>query len=258
VLVEPQTNWRARWYYILRNKTTGKCYVGQTVKPNMDSYCGSGKYWVTHCKKHGGHNRQNIEVLEQVWAINEQQATDWLDQFERNNPDYFLRSNSVWANRAKETTNDSAFAGVTAEQRLEYAIAGGLATVINRPNFYSEMGLQQGRRNADSGHMQAIQKIGCVLGGKAVGYKNLQSFVGTEKDLEMRREQGRKVSLIRHKDKDPQSGNSQFAVKIGKRSGETKKLFARFCKQMGIINPGSNFKNVDRSAFAQWRVTNAC
>lgn len=222
----------------------------------MDFYCGSGQYWVVHCQKHGGHDRQNLEVLEQVWIEDQDKAQKWLDDFEATNQGYFLRSNHLWANRAKETTSDSAFAGITPDQRLEYATAGGIKTASTRPDHYVRMGKQQGRVNAESGHMQAIQKVGCVLGGKAVGLKNLQSFIGSPEDLEMRKEQGRKMSFRRHTDKDPQTGKSLFAIKIGKKSGETKKLIAEFCRQAGIVSPGSNYKNVDRSEFARWRASN--
>jgi hypothetical protein len=252
----PQSSWRPRWYYILRNKTSGKLYVGQTVQANMDFYCGSGQYWIVHCQKHGGHDRQNIEVVEQVWMTDQIRAQQWLDDFESTNPGYFLRSDDLWANRAKETTSDSAFAGITPDQRLEYATAGGIKTASTRPDHYVRMGKQQGRVNAESGHMQAIQKVGCVLGGKTVGLKNLQSFIGSPEDLEMRKDQGRKMSLRRHADKDPETGKSLFGMKIGKKSGETRRLISEFCKQMSIVRPGSNYKNVDRSAFAAWRARN--
>ena len=55
-------NWTPRTYYILRNKTTGMKYMGQTTK-DINSYLGSGTYWQNHCKSNGGLNKKNIEVL---------------------------------------------------------------------------------------------------------------------------------------------------------------------------------------------------
>jgi len=110
--VTKSEEWRPRWFYILRNKTSGKLYVGQTVRKNMDNYCGSGRYWKAHCRKHGGHTRSNIEVVEQTWFTSETHANEWLDILAESAPDYFLCSNEAWANQARETTKDSAFCGV--------------------------------------------------------------------------------------------------------------------------------------------------
>jgi hypothetical protein len=104
--------WRPRWYYKLRNKTTGKGYTGQTVRRNMDSYCGSGGYWKAHCRKYGGLDRNNIEVVSQQWITSKEEAQAWLDQFELENPCYYLSSNTDWANEIRETTSDSTGAGM--------------------------------------------------------------------------------------------------------------------------------------------------
>ena len=104
-------DWRPRWYYIMRNVTTGMLYVGQTYNLTTRSYCGSGKYWVTHCKKHA--------------------------------------------------------------------------------------------------------------------------------------------------EKDPVTGKSYHAVKVGKASGVTRGLMKQFCKEHGIDSPGVNYINMDKSAFKQWRAQHA-
>jgi kynurenine formamidase len=238
----------------MQNMTSGLKYVGQTYNLHKRSYCGSGQYWVTHCKKHGGHGRKNIKLLDQFWAETEAEAQQWLDAFEKDNPDYFKATNTAWANRAKETTADSAFCGVTKEKRIEYARAGGLASA-QVPGLMSRMAARQGQINVQSGHMQRIQKIGCVLGGKKTGAKNLQSFHGTERAIALSKANGSKVSTKRHAEKDPTTGKSKFAVRIGVASNATKKLMAEFWKEFGVGSPGSNYANMDREAFKAWRAS---
>jgi hypothetical protein len=245
-------DWRSRWYYVMRNMTTGMRYVGQTYNLTTRSYCGSGQYWVTHCKKHGGYGRKNIEVVEKFWAENEAQAQQWLDAFEAKNPDYFVRSNTAWANRARETTGNSAFCGVTSEKRVEYARAGGLATA-QMPGHMSKMAAVQGKINAKSGHIQEIQKTGCVLGGKKTGPILGRKMAESGQLLEFARMGGRAVSVQRHAKKDLATGQSLFAVKLGKASGVTRGLMKQFCKEHGIDSPGVNYININKSAFKQWR-----
>lgn len=249
--------WNPRWYYIMQNKTTGMKYVGQTYNLESRSYCGSGQYWTAHCKKYGGHNRKNIDVVERFYASTEQEAQTWLDAFESKNPDYFVRSNDAWANRARETTQDSAFCGLTKDQRIEYATLGGFSTA-NNPGHMSRMASIQGKINAESGHMKEIQKIGCSLGGKIAGKINGKKAVENGQLAKAAIEGGRKIALMRHAEKDESTGKSLFAVKIGQKSGETKKLMRQFCKEQGIIKPGINYVNIDRNAFNQWRISHAC
>jgi hypothetical protein len=249
-------NWRPRWYYVMLNKTSGMRYVGQTYNLTTRSYCGSGQYWVAHCTKHGGYGRKNIEVVEKFWAEDEAQAQQWLNAFEADNPNYFVRSNTAWANRARETTGNSAFCGVTKEKRAEYARAGGLATA-QMPGHMSSMAAAQGRINTESGHIQRIQKIGCVLGGKVAGIKNGQAAVVSGQLARAAILGGRAISLARHAEKDAQSGKSSFAVQIGKASGVTRGLMKRFCKEQGVNNPGTNYVNMDKKAFEAWRANHA-
>lgn len=108
--------WRPRTYYIMRNKTSGKLYVGQTTK-DITRYRGSGGLWINHCKKHGGHNKKNIEVLWSHYFICEKSAQMWLDQFAIDNPGYDSKMNEAWANECLENTKDSALAGDGSLQR---------------------------------------------------------------------------------------------------------------------------------------------
>jgi hypothetical protein len=250
-------NWRPRWYYVMLNKTSGMRYVGQTYNLTTRSYCGSGQYWVAHCTKHGGYGRKNIEVVEKFWAEDEAQARQWLDAFEAKNPDYFVRSNTAWANRARETTGNSAFCGVTSEKRVEYARAGRAAMVRAHPDVLARVGAKQGKINAESGHMQRIQKIGCVLGGKIVGPTLGRRMVESGHMDRICRLGGAEVSAMRHAEKDPATGQSLFAVKLGKASGVTRGLMNQFCKEHGVNNPGTNFVNMDKKAFEAWRENHA-
>ena len=245
-------NWRSRWYYVMRNKTSGIQYVGQTYNLHTRSYCGSGQYWIAHCKKHGGYSKKNIELVHEFWAVTLEQAQAWLDDFEVKNPNYFVRSNTAWANRARETTGNSAFCGVTKEKRKEYARAGGLASA-QMPGHMSKMAEIQGKANAESGHMQRIQKIGCSLGGKAAGSKNGKASVANGQLAKAAVLGCRTVSLARHNQKNALTGKSAFAIKIGQASGRTKKLMAEFCKIHGIQKPGVNYCNMDRQAFNAWK-----
>lgn len=245
-------NWRPRWYYVMLNKTSGMRYVGQTFNLDSRSYCGSGQYWVAHCKKHGGYGRKNIEVLQRFWAETETLAQGWLGAFEAENPNYFERNNTAWANRAKETTGDSAFCGVTKEDRVAYSKAGGVAAA-KIPGHMSRMAAVQGKANAESGHMQSIQKIGCVLGGKIVGPILGRRMVESGHMARICKLGGAAVSSMRHAEKDPETGKSVFAVRLGKACGATRKLMAQFCKEQGITKPGVNYVNMDRQAFHQWR-----
>ena len=223
-----QATWQPRWYYVMRNKTSGKKYAGQTVRENMDKYCGSGKYWTNHCKKHGGRGRQNIEVLEQIWVADKVQAQEWLDAFAAENGKYWLRENTIWANACKETTGDSAFLGVDwsdpvmAERRKEISkIAGKIALESGQFKKYCAAGGKvvgkiQGKKNLETGHWANCQAL--------ANKKNMES--GQFK---------------------------RFCSAGGKASGETKRLKTQFCKFFGISNPGNNFKNIDKAAFQAWK-----
>ena len=179
-------------------------------------------------------------------------AQKWLDIFEQANPNYFERSNAEWANCAQETTKNSAFCGVSKEDRVVYAKAGGIATA-KIPGHMSSMAAIQGKTNAESGHMQRIQKIGCSLGGMVAGSKNGRTAVNNGQLAKAAILGGKAASMARHAQKDKSTGKSIFAVKSGKASGVIKGLMAEFCKLNEITKPGVNYCNMDRQAFNVWR-----
>lgn len=247
--------WRPRWYYVMRNNTSGLKYIGQTVNLHSRKYCGSGKYWIAHCKKHGGFNRNNIKIIDSFFAEKEEEAIHWLTVFEQENPKYFDINNEEWANQVIETTKDSAFFGLSKTQRLIFSKSGGNSTFKKRPELYAKNGKRQGTINAQTGHMQNIQKIGCVLGGKSAGSKNGKLAVSSGQLHRITHLGGKAACEKKHLIKE--NGKSKAAVEMGKKSGETKKLLAKFCNEFKIENPGTNYKNIDKSAFLEWKLSNA-
>jgi hypothetical protein len=238
----PQATWQPRWYYVMRNKTSGKKYAGQTVRENMDKYCGSGGYWKAHCKKHGGLDRQNIDVLEQIWVADKAQAQRWLDSFAAENGEYWLRSNTEWANVCKETTEDSPFAGFTDNQRKVNAKAGGKIGGKTQ-------GKIQGKKHAESGHMSRMGKIG----GKIAGKKNVESG-----HLAIICSAGGKIGGKIAGKKNVESGHWAKCRKIGgkigpKIRGQNLRLMSQFCKIFNVNSPGKNFINIDKAAFLAWK-----
>lgn len=100
--------WRSRYYYVMKNTTSGKLYAGQTTQ-NIQQYLGSGTYWINHCKAHGGYNKNNIELLEYHWFDYENDALQWLNNFENKNSEYWLTKE--WANQTQENTLDNPWYG---------------------------------------------------------------------------------------------------------------------------------------------------
>jgi hypothetical protein len=82
--------------------------MGQTSQ-SLDTYLGSGLYWVNHCKSHGGYNRTNIELIWSRFFTSESHAQMFLEDFEDWNPNYW--ESDLWANLVKETTDSSPFSG---------------------------------------------------------------------------------------------------------------------------------------------------
>lgn len=97
--------WTPRNYYIFKNKTSGKMYVGQTFG-SLSKYKGSGVYWKNHCKKHGGYNKENIKETWSHWFEDKELAQLFLDEFEDLYPNYYSYENTEWANEVQETTDD--------------------------------------------------------------------------------------------------------------------------------------------------------
>ena len=130
--------WIPRTYYILENNTSGKKYIGQT-RQNMNKYRGSGKYWKTHCAAHGGQTTENITVLFNKIFESSVNAAAFLADFEKNNPNYWMKANNEWANLVPETIDDSPLynaeiARKAAKDRLENGTHNFLCKVTARKN----------------------------------------------------------------------------------------------------------------------------
>jgi hypothetical protein len=254
------TQFRPRWYYILVNKTSGKKYVGQTVRESMDEYAGSGGYWKAHCKKHGGWDRSNVEVIQQVWLESKEEAQKWLDAFAAENDGYWLNDNVEWANVCKETTEDSAFAG--------------------NKEIQSKAGKIGGKKNVESGHLARIASAGGKIGGKKAAESGQLASVRTKESCSAGGKIGGKTAgkiavesghLARIRTKEFCSAGGKAAGKIavesgqwakrcsaggktaGKKRGEGMKLMSQFCKVFGITSPGNNYVNIDKSSFQAWK-----
>jgi hypothetical protein len=259
--------WRSRWYYILVNKTSGKKYIGQTVRADMEKYLGSGSYWKKHCAKHGGYNKENIKILEQHWYETELDAQQWLDLFAERNNNYWKDSNKEWANLAIETTKDSAFSGFDADKRKEVSVKG--ATVA-------------GRIAKNSGQIYKISSIGGKIGGKAT-HKQKDQITGKSihavKNGKLYGRLGGKIAGMMNAQKGRMSEigaiggavsgkiNGKLAAKRNMESGRwdeirrsgtiaaSKKvmLLRIYCRINGIEKPGKWFSNVNKDSFDDWK-----
>lgn len=110
--------WKPRWYYIKRNKTSGKLYFGQTTN-EVSSYLGSGKYWKSHCQKNGGFQKHNIENLFAEWFESETKAQEFVDFMGDWCPEYSKGgSGKKWANLLPENTGDSPWLGAGDSMKL--------------------------------------------------------------------------------------------------------------------------------------------
>ena len=96
------------YIYILKNKTTNKKYIGYTTQ-NIETYLGSGMYWKKHCKSNGGYNSDNIEKIWYEWYDDKLKALEFLNEFEKNNPEYW--KSDKWANLIAENLESSPFKG---------------------------------------------------------------------------------------------------------------------------------------------------
>lgn len=243
-----QDTWQARWYYVMRNKTSGKKYAGQTVRGNMDKYCGSGGYWKAHCKKHGGWDRQNIEVLEQTWVADKAQAQKWLDAFAVENYEYWLRNNTDWANACKETVDASPFAGnkevgskggkIGGKISGKKAVESGQLARVRTKESCSAGGKTTGKKSVESGHMSRMAKIS--------GKKNVESG-------HLDRIRTKAICSAGGKAGGKKAVESGQWAKCQKIRAESYRLMSQFCKAFGITSPGKNFKNIDKAAFKAWK-----
>jgi len=154
--------WHPRWYYILRNKTTGKKYFGQTLRTDMSEYLGSGTYWKPHCFKNGGYNKNNIELVQKWWFEDQELAELFIEEFESKYENYWLKSNEQWANLIQENTKDAPnFANLSGDSR-KIAIENRLATL----SIADEKGItgfkKIGKKVSNSRHI--IQNNGFTVG----------------------------------------------------------------------------------------------
>ena len=93
--------------YVKRHQKTGKMYFGKTQKANIESYSGSGVYWLKHIKKHGK------EFIENVWVseafTDEEDLIEFATFFSE---EFDIVNSENWANLQEENGIDGAPKGV--------------------------------------------------------------------------------------------------------------------------------------------------
>lgn len=148
------SKWKPRHYYVMRNKTTGKLYFGQRMGP-MANYLGSGSYWKSHCEAHGGHTKDNIEVLWSDYVKDKETAEAILETMVESEGEYWLFENKTWANRVPEQLDGSPFGQLTPADRRIYGRMGGKSSPGRRDGFshmtredHAAAGRKGGLRNA--------------------------------------------------------------------------------------------------------------
>jgi hypothetical protein len=124
----------------------------------MAAYCGSGRYWVKHCKSHGGHNRKNIEIVNRVWFEIESDAQSWLDLLLADHPEYCNGGpGKPWANLMLETTLDNSFAGKNGYELNRRRVENGTH------NLAGKSGSQLNRKRLENGTHHLAGKSGSEL-----------------------------------------------------------------------------------------------
>jgi hypothetical protein len=204
---ENNYTWKPRWYYILRNKTSGKKYIGQTVRENMDNYCGSGGYWKLHCKKHGGLSRLNIEVVWREWFFCKDTAINFLKNFESKNPNYYSLECEEWANQVAESINDCPFASFKGQTRQTCASVAKMAEKMKGRKKETHIGpakisaaltgrTKETHKSIKTGLEKRIGRTKENHFGLAIGSKKMsQTRLGRTKDkYEYVAKQGEKIS----------------------------------------------------------------
>lgn len=91
--------------YIKTHRQTGLRYFGKTTRTDPHRYCGSGKHWIRHIKKHG----YNCETEIVGVFDNVEEATAVALQFSQDND---IVSSPLWANLKEENGIDGNAKGI--------------------------------------------------------------------------------------------------------------------------------------------------
>ena len=87
------------WLYIKQHAVTGLLYLGKTSRPDVNTYLGSGTYWIRHRKVHGNH-------INTIWC-KQFNSIDEISEYADFLSTYFNVSDSVaWANLKPENGLD--------------------------------------------------------------------------------------------------------------------------------------------------------
>jgi hypothetical protein len=156
-------DWNPRHYYIIRNKTSGKLYIGQTIRIILEEYLGSGEYWKSHCERNGGYNKENIEVLYNKYYEDKNKAQQFLDEVYEKEGRYWDKGNTKWANLMPETT--SAYDPLVMSEIQKRRIENGTHHLLkeNRKVLHTstELTPEQARSMASKRIEGGTHNIGC-------------------------------------------------------------------------------------------------
>ncbi len=89
-----------KWFYIYESPV-GLLYVGQTVRKKLKGYYGSGLDWTPHISTYG-----KPTLVFSKWCNTPQEFQELLDALLVDHTDYYLESNTKWANKIPETPWD--------------------------------------------------------------------------------------------------------------------------------------------------------
>ena len=107
---EQLKNFKPTRLYVKQHTKTGMLYFGKTIRDDIETYLGSGKYWLKHIRKHG---KEYVETLF---------ITDWYFSYEEISKDAlnFSRENDIL------NSKDSSGKRIWANLKEEDGLCGGL------------------------------------------------------------------------------------------------------------------------------------
>lgn len=229
--------WTPRWYYVMQNRTSGLIYVGQSSKVNLDKYCGSGQYWKPHCKKHGGYNRSNIEVIEQSWFDSEDDAKLWLKMLEDDCGQYWLSDS--YANQIPENTLDNPFYSAEFQNSDKMKLTREKANQTNKKNgtgLYNQNHRMKGSIKGIETHKRnktGVYDPKVIEKGHETNKKNKTGFYNS--DVQKRAsKKSHEINKIRR--------TGIYDLKVQKRRIITQKI-----NKVGIYDPKVNKKALEKA-----------
>ena len=137
--------------YIKQHAITGLKYFGKTVKDNVSSYHGSGKYWKSHIKAHG------VSHVNTLWVSDYFTEKEDLVEFASFFSEIFdIAKSSEWANLKEENGLDGHPTGVEFSDETRRKISNAL-TGKTRPESV-RLKIAEANRNRSEESLQKMRK----------------------------------------------------------------------------------------------------